>query len=287
MNRETFIRAAHVRSLKAGRIELRPSMTVAEGFEVIVASCVRHLRHNAPLVVEHRVAEALHQSRVALRRLRSAFSLFEPATGGREFGRLDDELRFLAVALGEARNFDVYLQNDLPEDERLALNTRRDEAYDVAVAVLGSAHTQRLLADLLKWTTAGRWRVRRGAKRPLRPFLDRRIDRLWKKVAQARQLSRIGQGARHRLRIRTKKLRYGLEFARGLHQRHSKRRKAFRAALKALQDALGQLNDAAVARRLMADPGWPAVNPPQKDERPLLREAHMAMKRLRKAGAYW
>ena len=287
MKRETFISDAHARRFRAGRIELGESMSVAEGFDTVISSCVQHFRQNAQLVVERRMPEALHQSRVALRRLRSALSLFEVAAGGRDFRRFEEELRFLGAVLGEARNLDVYLRNDLPEDERAALEERRDEAYNVAAAVVDSAHTRRLLADLQEWAVAGKWRRRRRANRPLKPFVDRQLDRLWKKMARSRRVARMGERARHHLRIRVKKLRYGLDFARDLHRRHKKRRKAFENTLKELQEALGQLNDAVVARGLKAQPAWPLAAPREPPDPVLLRHAEAALKQLRRTGAYW
>ncbi len=59
---------------KAERIRLGAAMTTAEGFAAIVYSCLRQFRLNEALVAQ-RDPGALHQARVAMRRLRSAFSL--------------------------------------------------------------------------------------------------------------------------------------------------------------------------------------------------------------------
>lgn len=275
------------RCKKSPRIELHADMTIAEGFETIVASCIRHFRLNEPLVIGHRHTEALHQTRVALRRLRSAFSLFKPVIADREFNRLDDELRCFTNASGDARNLDVYLQRDLTDAERRPLEQRREEAYDTAIAVMNSAQVRRLMVDVVAWAAVGQWRSQRRADRPLNRFIDRRIDRLWKKTASARQIAQMSDMRRHHLRIGVKKLRYALDFSRGLHQHHKKRRKSFGKSLKALQDALGQLNDAVVARGLKTGPAWPLTEPQHPDERQLLRDAKYALRQLRKIGCYW
>ena len=76
---------------------------------MIANACIQHYRLNEPLVIATRDAAALHQTRVAMRRLRSAFTLFRPALHGAEYQRLRNELRWFTAQLGDARNLDVYL----------------------------------------------------------------------------------------------------------------------------------------------------------------------------------
>lgn len=287
MNRETAIGRTQPGPVKASRVELQPRMTLAQGFETIVNSCVRHFRLNEALVIQHRSADGLHQVRVALRRLRSAFSLFKPVIADREFKRLDDELSGLSAVTGEARNLDAYLERDLSDEERGPLQVRREEAYDTAIVAMNSAHVRRLMVEIVTWAADGEWRVHDKAQGRLARFMNRRIDKLWKKTHDARRVAKMGALQRHHLRIRVKKLRYALDFARGLHQRHKKRRKAFERALKALQEALGQLNDAVVARRLSTGPASSSTVAPQPDEGGLVKDAEAALERLRETGAYW
>jgi inorganic triphosphatase YgiF len=87
------------RPWKAPRIDLAAGMTVADGFTVIAMSCLKHFRLNEELMVEARDVEALHQMRVAIRRLRSAFDLFAPILeDDDDYERLKKELRTLPVA---------------------------------------------------------------------------------------------------------------------------------------------------------------------------------------------
>jgi triphosphatase len=79
---------------KAGPVPLRADMNVAEAFAVIARSCIRHFRLNEPIVIQKRDPEALHQTRVAMRRLRAAVSLFRPALKDRRFEPLRKELRW-------------------------------------------------------------------------------------------------------------------------------------------------------------------------------------------------
>lgn len=83
-------------------LHLDRDMTAIAAFQAIASSC-RHFRLNEDALLDKRKPEALHQARVALRRLRSAFSLFKSIVSGDEPVRLNGELRWLATVLGEAR----------------------------------------------------------------------------------------------------------------------------------------------------------------------------------------
>jgi triphosphatase len=274
--------------VKSEPVPVRRVMTVAEGFCTIVNACVRHFRLNEPLVVETRGAEPLHQARVAIRRLRSALSLFRPVLGDGEFDRIRQELRWFATELGHARNLDVLLHRDLAADQRKALEEKRAAAYDNVIVAMNSNRFQRLMFELLNWSAAGDWRQAAKASRRLEPFVNGRIDRIWTKIAAERRLARMSDEHRHVLRIRVKKLRYALEFVAALHSRERKRQRRFAKRLERLQDELGVLNDAVVARTVDVPGLWGAAQPrSEADERTHLREAKFALRGMRKAGPYW
>jgi hypothetical protein len=72
-------------SFKAAPIVLQPDMPTAETFRVIVRACVQHFRLNETLLIANGSAESLHQARVAIRRLRSALSLFRSMAEDQEY----------------------------------------------------------------------------------------------------------------------------------------------------------------------------------------------------------
>ena len=81
---------------------------------------------------------------------------------------------------------------------------------------------------------------------PLRPFLLRRLRRWHRQVLEdGRRFGELDLPARHELRKRAKRLRYGLSFADSLLPRA--RLRGYRKQLAQLQDLLGQINDLAVA----------------------------------------
>lgn len=273
---------------KGQPVALHPGLSVAEGFEIIVSACLRHFRLNEPLVIESRNIEALHQIRVAMRRLRSAIALFRPVVGDRECKRIEDELRWFTAELGDARNLDVYLRRDVREDQRCFVEERRQKAYDLAIAALESPRFRRLMLDLVAWSAAGRWRDSCNAGAQLELFVDRRIDRLWSKILDTDQVQDLSDKRRHRLRIRMKKLRYALEFTQGLHPQRPRRSRKFTKKVKALQDSLGELHDRVIAASITTANSWLlAPSRCRKGERRLVRDADRAIRRLRKIGPYW
>jgi CHAD domain-containing protein len=260
-------------------------MSVAQGFQAIVAACIRHFRLNEPLVIEQRDVEALHQARVAMRRLRSALSLFRPMVEGEDFERLRDELRWFTTELSEARNLDIILQFDFPQAERERLVSERERAYDAVIAAMESPRFRRLMLDLSSRVAGGDWRRGKKTSEPLARFAERRIDRLWRRVSRARGLRAMDDHERHRLRIEIKKLRYALQFVAALHLRRPKRKKRFADAVEGVQEALGRVHDLSVTRTFVAPEVW--LEPLAGTERKSLREARRSLRRLRKIGTYW
>ncbi|HEX3424367.1 MAG TPA: CHAD domain-containing protein [Sphingomicrobium sp.] len=276
------------RVFKAEASSVRPGMTVAEGFTTIVAACIRHFRLNEPLVISSRRPEALHQARVALRRLRAALWLFRTAIADSDFALLRDELKWFTGKLGDARNLDVYLQREHPESERRRLEHQREEAYDRVLEAMDSSRCRLLMLDIAGWSAIGEWRMQAIADRPIEPYVSRRIDRLWAKLAQARHLSHMSEDERHQLRIQAKKLRYALEFVAPLHLNRQEHQKKFGKSIEDLQETLGQLNDLSVARTLVTMDAWPIeLHEPDEAERALLHDAGRSLDHLRDTGAYW
>lgn len=272
---------------KADAVQVHQGMTIAEAFEVIVHACLKHYRLNEPLVIRDCKAEALHQGRVAMRRLRSAFSLFKPAIEDVEFQHLRHELRWFTSQLGDARNLDVYLNRDLDDEERSKLMEDRDRAYVRVADAMNSQRFRRLLVDIVGWTAIGSWRSAKQASRPITAFANLRLDRLWRTIEGAgHHVAAMDETTRHGLRIQVKKIRYAIEFLEGLYPQSRQEEKAFGKAVEDLQEELGRLNDLATARGLgqVADSGWLIGS---YEERRHLKSAEEAFSDLLKIGDFW
>ena len=227
--------------------------TAAQALGQIMQSCIRQFRLNETLFLANWNAGALHQARVALRRLRSAFSIFRPMIGDAGID-LRTELRWLASELGKARDLDVLLKRAEGGPLHGRIATMREAAYDEVCEILSSTRARRLMFDVTAWiATSDWWRTAGGERegnRPARDFAARALDRYRRKVKRkGRNLASLDDDARHELRKSAKKLRYAAEFYAGLFERKGEKRrhKRFVKALEALQDQLGALNDLATA----------------------------------------
>lgn len=272
--------------LKAEPVRVRPGMNAAEAFQVVARSCIRHFRLNETSLIEARAAESLHQARVAMRRLRSAFTLFREVVADEEVERIKRELRDVSSLLGEARNLDVFAsrmkaQAESPGEaghgaasllDRIAADriaADRERAYDRVLRRLGSKRFRLFTLDLAAWIESGPWLTRDETaaerRRPAPDFAAAVLQRHWRKVRKkGRHLDRLEPEARHRVRIDAKKLRYACEFFVGLTEggKARRRRKAFLAELEALQSSLGDLNDIATGEEMVASLARDGAGPP-------------------------
>lgn len=244
-------------------IALRPNLSSAEAFQIIARSCIRHFRLNEALLVANRSVQALHQSRVAIRRLRSALSLFKPMVMDQKYKRLKKRLRSVSHQFGEARNLDVYIALTAVPDAgsqsrssssspAVDIHAARDHAYERVLNTLQSKRFCQFMQELVAWVQAGKWRVvdkstsQAARDQSIEEFAADVLKRGRYKLNQhGRHLERLLPKERHRFRTEVKKLRYACEFFAGLSidGQHRKRYQAFIAALSHLQSRLGDLND--------------------------------------------
>ncbi len=256
--------------VKSGAVPLGTDMTVGDAFKMIVWATLAHLQANEQGVLEGRDPEYLHQMRVALRRLRSAFSVFAAVLPKTATEPLVAELKWLAGALGPARDWDVFVSETLPPIQeafaehaavtRLAREcTRlRSAADQEAQHAVASARYERLLLGVAAWLAAEKWlgeadeaalaRLRSPAGEFAAGVLEQRYARVRKR---GRQLRRLSAAELHQLRIAVKKLRYATDFFAPLFG--AKRARGMPSRLGRLQNILGAMNDAATVGGLMHD----------------------------------
>jgi len=154
------------RPIKAAPIKLAAEMSVAAAFSRIVFDCLAHLQANEAGTLARQGPEYLHQMRIAVRRVRSAFSIFGPAFAGAALQRHASELRWLGQMLAPARDWDVFCTKTLPQIavqfpehagivqlEKSAAQARAAAGATVIEGVT-SRRYQRLLLLLSAWLTA-------------------------------------------------------------------------------------------------------------------------------------
>jgi inorganic triphosphatase YgiF len=211
----------------------------------------------------HRQAEAVHQLRVALRRLRALISLFKSVVSGPDLAQVKAALRDTANALGPARDLDVLIGNlakrdPAPQALIAALSHEKDQAYEAACHFIEAPGFGLTLLSVLGWLEVGYWRTapgRQGHRRD-KPIANHarktlRALRTTLKI-QGRGLSDMTAPQMHALRIRAKKLRYGLEMFASLYPKKEQDRQALLRRIKTLQDQLGAANDKAVGLALIS-----------------------------------
>jgi CHAD domain-containing protein len=204
--------------------------------------------------------DEIHELRVAARRLRVALRLFRRMLPSQHVTRLRADLRWLASSLGDVRDLDVYTDNfksycaALPPKQRreldgyqLYLRRERAEARQRAKAAFAAPRTAALFDAAAAFAAQGpsAGAVRRWQSLTVADAIRQSVTR---STARVRRLgNRIGARASatelHELRIKTKRLRYELEFFGhvypGLQQ--------IAGSFKALQDLLGTHQDACTA----------------------------------------
>lgn len=235
---------------KAEPIELEPGSSVTEAFQAIAASCFRQFRLNETLLLERKNSAALHQARVALRRLRLAISLFTPNFTDDTAKRMLDEFRWLAGVLGEARNLDVLTAQAYELRDRLV--EAGTAAYADVEDALSSFRARALMVDFNEWLQCGGYlapaAVLEAPRSSATDFACEAMDRLRRKLKKrGRNLAGRKDENRHEARKNAKKLRYAAEFFGSLFagKRAARRYKRFIDAVEKLQDQLGALNDLA------------------------------------------
>ena len=273
---------------------LEPSLpetaSAAEAFQAIAVSCLCRYRRNAELLARTGDADALHQARVGLRQLRSAFAIFRPLIADESFEHLRGELRWLAATTTEARDLDTLIARfDRPP---LALTAARARACGRAAKALGSTRADRLLHELVAWLVEGVWlEVRDAATLPAAEFAAASLDRLRRKLRRkGRHLRSLDDEALHELRIAAKKLRYAAEFFAGLFPADKARRRAkrFIKAVRRLQEQLGVLHDIAIAPATLDRLQVPPANWPEFPSRNrLVKRADAKFAQVLDCSPYW
>jgi CHAD domain-containing protein len=245
------------------RLRLSPSMPAAEATRRILAHLLATLEANEAGVRGDVDSEFLHDFRVAVRRTRSALGQIKGALPPAARDHFRTEFAWLQQATGTARDLDVYLLNmpdyaaSLPEEARAdleplraLLERRRDAAYRDLIAELDSVRYRRLLDDWHAFLE----RDDEGGPRgdwSTRALADLRIRKMYRRLV--REGEAIGPESPnedlHEMRKTCKKLRYLMEFFRGLYPSGEIARSI--KTLKRLQENLGDFHDLHVQREAM------------------------------------
>lgn len=262
--------------------------TAADVIRTAFAEATRRLVLALPGVVLDEDPEAVHQARVATRRLRSNMRTFGPLLDDAWRRALGDELRWLAGLMQPIRDADVMLDTlesaartldpsrTTPEPVLARLLVERQEAREELLAMLQSERTDQLLDRVIAASASPQVTddARDMAPRELRSLARRaegRLSRVASKVDPATSPDEL-----HRMRIVAKRARYAAE---AVERYGGKPVKRLARRLAALQDVLGDYNDAVVAAKWLR--ARPMVEPAAAFEAGELAGTLDAMARVR------
>ena len=259
---------------RAGPAVLPDGMTsVAEALAYITGHLTDVILADAPRanLPETPGVEAVHRMRVAVRRARSALSVFRPAVEASALTAIDTGLRALGHQLGPTRDWDVFVEETLPAirealpgDERLerlaSAAVRRRKEHRAALAAYLGSRTFTITAIELAWFAAAAetWQATGETETlELPAFSEAVLRHRWKRlVAQGKRIEELDVAGLHGVRLRAKRARYAAEMFATLYPEKASQR--FIRRLSVLQQRLGVLNDGAVASQLLRELGGPA-----------------------------
>ncbi len=245
---------------KAKPINIKPGQACGAAFAEIFRSAREQIINNRTVVLDAEIAEAAHQLRVGLTRLRAAHRALKARLDTPSFHQLEDDARAVARNVGELRDADVLIgdiyapvASAVPDQQGFdallsALQAHRAAKQDSARQCLQSEQWSRLLLSLVLWPAVLEAETALQ-QQSVEDYAKHALKKRWKKVARCgRAIAQLDPEEKHKMRRSLKKLRYMTEFFAPLFP--SKEVKPFVKQLKTLQDIFGYVNDVRMAEQL-------------------------------------
>lgn len=248
---------------KANKVKLEADLSVGQAFLTIVGEALSHLHDNhQPTLMGD--PGGIHQSRVAIRRIRAALRAFKKVLPYDKRKAFNGEFRWLQQRLAPARDWHVFLDETLvnisefmpdagSEIKRLrsyALNERRRAMTESAELLVSRRYT-RLLLNFQRWLIDLEEEDPEIFEAELLPFAQSVLSKTRRDFLQnPTPLSRYTPDELHEVRKRGKKARYATEFFAFLWTGNDVA--PYLKTMEKIQDQLGNANDAFVARHQLA-----------------------------------
>lgn len=248
-------------------IAIKSSQKTSDAFAIILLHYLKTLTVWQAEARSWDNIEGVHQTRVALRRMRSIIRLFRPAVPSAAGQVWMDEMRWIAGELGDARDLDVLMTQTLdavaerlplPGREKLTLLAQwhRERAYENVNLMLDDRRYADFKKKFRAFLKTREWlhgelspQQQDKLRQPIGQFAAERLEKLDRRLRRrARRTDPEDAPALHELRIECKNLRYAADAFYPLFVDMN----VFISHLKSLQDLLGILNDVDVTRHLLA-----------------------------------
>lgn len=265
---------------KARPIEMAPGESLDGAVSAVIAGTLAHFVSNWAPLRDADDPEAIHQLRVALRRMRSALGSFQRKLPSGEIEELRAEAKRIATAFGPARDCDVFLGNAragplkdpaaMPkgaEDLLQLAENGRSKHYAAARQLIEEKDTSLFVLKVQSFLARRAWRNALtggdlpNLSQPASGFARESLQHLHKRaMKRGKHLPDIRDEERHQLRIALKNFRYAAEFFGALFDR-GRRLGDMLESVAFLQDILGAHNDTVAARQFMERLEIPAADP--------------------------
>ncbi|WP_291352223.1 MULTISPECIES: CYTH and CHAD domain-containing protein [unclassified Acinetobacter] len=260
----------------------------------IINNALQHLLPNASVIATAQYdSEHVHQTRVAIRRLRSALRVFDDWSKDID-ADWQEQLTHLFRQLGSTRDRDALSEGLLPQLEQAGapLVQLPDTPEESSIAIdesLRSSDFVELILNLLRFVH----QTSTKQKKPqLKKDIAKKLQKMHQQICQdADQFLELDIPSRHRTRKRMKRLRYSVEFVASLYP--SKEIKRYLKDLKPAQESLGQYNDLMVAEALFQDMVkrkqklWFALGWIASEKEYILQQAQAHLKDYAKTDTFW
>ena len=142
---------------------LSQAMRCETAFRLILSECLEEVATNHEALSSGDPA-ALHQTRIALTRLKAAVAFYGPMVADSEWTRLKSELKWLSAHLGATRDLDVAIANSKGLPEERMLQTARTDAFDALKEALQSDRYWRWFDGMWDWVGSGPWTTRQNRR---------------------------------------------------------------------------------------------------------------------------
>jgi triphosphatase len=246
----------------AKSIALVADMSAIQGLQCVMAECLDQIIRNSAVLAHidtlgiHALdtTEHVHQLRVGIRRMRTAWSLFRDLCELPTQAQRDGIKKYFAL-LGGSRDNNVLLNDLLPmlmEAGQPALNLQEQVVEDHASSVAQDPLFQSWLVQMSAFVHS----PAPSSGMPIPSVHPQRLTKIilpklrqWhrKILKEGLHFADLGTEARHELRKRVKKLRYALQFTDALLPH--KQLKPYLKDLSKVQNILGEMNDLTNAQK--------------------------------------
>lgn len=235
-------------------LQLKQKDSTDLALKQIVNNALQHLLPNATAIAaEQYNSEHVHQTRVAIRRLRSALRAFGDWSTDAD-PEWQEQLRTLFRQLGSTRDRDALSEGLLPQLQQagapfVQLPDAPEENSIPIDESLRSLDAVNLILALLQFVHQP---CATKQKTPLKKDIAKKLQKLHQQICKdADHFLELDIESQHRTRKRVKRLRYCIEFIASLYP--GKELKNYLKDLKPAQESLGQFNDLNVAEAMFQD----------------------------------